>query len=204
MVNRRRRIRKGDDIDESVGLSGWLYTDLMLGLAVVFLGAAVIKLPDVATNDEGEVVVSPTTSTTTTTTIPIKLCTSLFAPDDNRNDELLVTVHKNYKGQDLVDEFKNGLAFLYANLNNQPDVQASGFVFDVETTKIGLVLARAGSDQKGNDTTSQATEARAKLGELMPDIMGEAPGRDSYSTRIDDSLVAMEILPLIELPCGAS
>ena len=44
MVNRRRRTRKGDDVDESVGLSGWLYTDLMLGLAVVFLGATVIKL----------------------------------------------------------------------------------------------------------------------------------------------------------------
>jgi hypothetical protein len=200
MVNRRRRIRKGDDIDESVGLSGWLYTDLMLGLAVVFLGAAVIKLPDLMTNEEGETVVA----STTTTTIPIKLCTSLFAPDDQRNDDLLVKVRTSSEGQQLIDEFKYGLIVLYDNLNSRPDVQESGFVFDVETTKIGLVLARAGSNQSGNDTSSNARETRNKLGQLLPDIMGSAPGRDSYTTRIDESLVGMEILPLIELPCGTS
>ena len=200
MVNRRRRIRKGDDIDESVGLSGWLYTDLMLGLAVVFLGAAVIKLPDLMTNEEGETVVA----STTTTTIPIKLCTSLFAPDDQRNDDLLVKVRTSSEGQQLIDEFKYGLIVLYDNLNSRPDVQESGFVFDVETTKIGLVLARAGSNQSGKDTSSNARETRNKLGQLLPDIMGSAPGRDSYTTKIDESLVGMEILPLIELPCGAS
>ena len=200
MVNRRRTIRKRGTADESVGLSGWLYTDLMLGLAVVFLGAAVIKL---STNDPKDNDASGSTSTTTTT-IPIKLCTSLFAPDDQRNDELLVKVHTNYEGQQLIDEFKYGLTVLYDNLNSRPDVQESGFVFDVETTKIGLVLARAGSSQSGKDTSSNARETRTKLGQLLPDIMGSAPGRDSYTTKIDESLVGMEILPLIELPCGTS
>lgn len=200
MVNRRRRTRKSGTADESVGLSGWLYTDLMLGLAVVFLGAAVIKLPDLMTNEEGETVVA----STTTTTIPIKLCTSLFAPDDQRNDDLLVKVRTSSEGQQLIDEFKYGLIVLYDNLNSRPDVQESGFVFDVETTKIGLVLARAGSNQSGKDTSSNARETRNKLGQLLPDIMGSAPGRDSYTTRIDESLVGMEILPLIELPCGTS
>jgi len=200
MVNRRRRTRKSGTADESVGLSGWLYTDLMLGLAVVFLGAAVIKLPDLMTNEEGETVVA----STTTTTIPIKLCTSLFAPDDQRNDDLLVKVRTSSEGQQLIDEFKYGLIVLYDNLNSRPDVQESGFVFDVETTKIGLVLARAGSNQSGNDTSSNARETRNKLGQLLPDIMGSAPGRDSYTTKIDESLVGMEILPLIELPCGTS
>ena len=200
MVNRRRTIRKRGTADESVGLSGWLYTDLMLGLAVVFLGAAVIKL---STNDPKDNDASGSTSTTTTT-IPIKLCTSLFAPDDQRNDELLVKVHTNYEGQQLIDEFKYGLTVLYDNLNSRPDVQESGFVFDVETTKIGLVLARAGSSQSGKDTSSNARETRTKLGQLLPDIMGSAPGRDSYTIKIDESLVGMEILPLIELPCGTS
>ena len=200
MVNRRRTIRKRGTADESVGLSGWLYTDLMLGLAVVFLGAAVIKL---STNDPKDNDASGSTSTTTTT-IPIKLCTSLFAPDDQRNDELLVKVHTNYEGQQLIDEFKYGLTVLYDNLNSRPDVQESGFVFDVETTKIGLVLARAGSSQSGKDTSPNARETRNKLGQLLPDIMGSAPGRDSYTIKIDESLVGMEILPLIELPCGTS
>ena len=200
MVNRRRTIRKRGTADESVGLSGWLYTDLMLGLAVVFLGAAVIKL---STNDPKDNDASGST-TTTTTTIPIKLCTSLFAPDDQRNDELLVKVHTNYEGQQLIDEFKYGLTVLYDNLNSRPDVQESGFVFDVETTTLGLVLARAGSSQSGKDTSSNARETRTKLGQLLPDIMGSAPGRDSYTIKIDESLVGMEILPLIELPCGTS
>ena len=189
MVNRRRTIRKRGTADESVGLSGWLYTDLMLGLAVVFLGAAVIKL---STNDPKDNDASGST-TTTTTTIPIKLSTSLFAPDDQRNDELLVKVHTNYEGQQLIDEFKYGLTVLYDNLNSRPDVQ-----------EIGLVLARAGSSQSGKDTSSNARETRTKLGQLLPDIMGSAPGRDSYTTKIDESLVGMEILPLIELPCGTS
>ena len=44
MVNRRRKIRQSNDADESVGLSGWLYTDLMLGLAVVLavVGGALV------------------------------------------------------------------------------------------------------------------------------------------------------------------
>ena len=204
MVNRRRRTRKNAEGDDLVGLSGWLYTDLMLGLAVVFLGAAVIKIPDLGKNDEGETVVVSTTTTTTTTTIPIKMCTSLFAPDDQRNDELLVEVHVNYEGQQLIDEFKFGLAVLYANLNDRADVKASGFVFDVETTEIGLVLARAGSNKLGNDTSGNARKTRNKLGQLLPDIMGGAPGRDSYTTKIDGALVGMEILPRIELPCGVS
>jgi hypothetical protein len=93
----------------------------MLGLAVVFLGAAVIKLPDLMTNEEGETVVA----STTTTTIPIKLCTSLFAPDDQRNDDLLVKVRTSSEGQQLIDEFKYGLIVLYDNLNSRQDVQES-------------------------------------------------------------------------------
>ena len=199
MVDRRRRTRENAEGDESVGLSGWLYTDLMLGLAVVFLGAAVIKIPDLGKTDEGETVV-----VSTTTTIPIKMCESLFAPDDARDDEFIVKVHVEYDGQQLVDEFKFGLGVLYANLNDRADVKASGFVFDVETTEIGLVLARAGSNKLGNDTSGNARKTRKKLGQLLPDIMGGAPGRDSYTTKINGALVGMEILPVIELPCAVS
>ena len=84
MVNRRRRTRKGDDVDESVGLSGWLYTDLMLGLAVVFLGATVIKLSVDSPKEDGSTVAT-TTTTTTTTLPPIALCSALYAPEGARD-----------------------------------------------------------------------------------------------------------------------
>ena len=34
-----RRRRSGGEGQDPVGLSGWLYTDLLLGLMIVFLGA---------------------------------------------------------------------------------------------------------------------------------------------------------------------
>ena len=54
-----RRPQPSEPEDEAVNLSGWLYADLLLGLAVVFLGAAFIVVKAV---DE------PATATPTTTT----------------------------------------------------------------------------------------------------------------------------------------
>lgn len=203
MVNRRRRSRKGDDVDESVGLSGWLYTDLMLGLAVVFLGAAVIKLPDVIRNDDGEVVVVATT-TTTTTLPPIELCSALYAPEGKRDDNLLVRVQKDTTSEKKKEEFMSGLQVLYDTLNSKEFFVTNGIVLDIESTKIGLILAQAGWNGIGPSTQSDATKLRGELAVLLPEILKDTPGRDTYGKIVDPAYVAMEILPLIELPCGTS
>ena len=199
MVNRRRRIRKGDDVDESVGLSGWLYTDLMLGLAVVFLGAAVIKLPDVIRNDDGEVVVGTTTSTTTTTTLPPLICNKLVVPPGERDKTVLVEVPKYLKGQELATRFKEGLGALYSFLSTSPGVLEPGAKqLDVNSTQIGLILAISG----GNTNATEAKEVREELYGLLPEIIPVGtPGRDTYSKLYDAGVVMMEVFPISEFPC---
>ena len=203
MVNRRRRIRQANDVDESVGLSGWLYTDLMLGLAVVFLGAAVIKLSVDSPKDDGSTVAT-TTTTTTTTLPPIELCSALYAPEGKRDDQLLVRVQKNTSSEKKKEEFLSGLQVLYETLNSKEFFVTNGIVLDIESTKIGLILAQAGWNGVGPSTVSDATKLRAELALLLPEILKDTPGRDTYGKIADPSVVAMEILPLIELPCGAS
>ena len=199
MVNRRRRIRKSDETDESVGLSGWLYTDLMLGLAVVFLGAAVIKLPDVIRNDDGEVVVGTTTSTTTTTTLPPLICNKLVVPPGERDKTVLVEVPKYLKGQELATRFKEGLGTLYSFLSTAPGVLEPGAKqLDVNSTQIGLILAISG----GNTNATEAKEVREELYGLLPEIIPVGtPGRDTYSKLYDDGVVMMEVFPISEFPC---
>ena len=66
MTHRRRRTER--DEQNPVGLSGWLYTDLLLGLMVVFLATvSVMNLTD-DENDNGSGGASASTTTTTTTT----------------------------------------------------------------------------------------------------------------------------------------
>ena len=59
---RFRRPQPSELEDEAVNLSGWLYADLLLGLAVVFLGAAFIFVKVV---DDQPATATPTTTTTT-------------------------------------------------------------------------------------------------------------------------------------------
>lgn len=203
MVNRRRRIRKGDDVDESVGLSGWLYTDLMLGLAVVFLGATVIKLSIDIPKEDGSTVAT-TTTTTTTTLPPIALCSALYAPEGARDETPLVRVRKAADPATKAREFQEGLQVLYDFLNAKDFFVTNGVVLNVDSTKIGLILAQSGWDGRGEGSNKDATTMRSELAVLLPEILQNTPGRDTYGRNVDSAIVAMEILPLIELPCGAS
>lgn len=57
--------------DEATGFAGWLYADLLLGLAVVFLGAGVITLAGLKSNDDvGRVTGKPLVTTSTSSTVP--------------------------------------------------------------------------------------------------------------------------------------
>jgi len=197
MVNRRRRIRQGNDVDESVGLSGWLYTDLMLGLAVVFLGAAVIKLSVDSPKEDGSSVA--TTTTTTTTTLPPVICSKLVVPPGDRENTILVAVPKYLEGQELVTRFKEGLGTLYSFLSSAPGVLEPGAEqLDVNSTQIGLILAISG----GDTNATEAKQVREELYSLLPEIIPVGtPGRDTYSRKYDSGDVVMEVFPLSEFPC---
>ena len=67
-----RRNRRGQSEYDPVGLAGWLYTDLLLGLMVVFLGSVTFQVvasgSDQDGSQAGSVAGTTTTSTTTTST----------------------------------------------------------------------------------------------------------------------------------------
>jgi hypothetical protein len=199
MIRRRKQQTAAQEQDEAIGLSGWLYTDLMLGLVVVFLGAVVVTIPTFAENAEGEEVI--VTTTTTSTTIPVDLCQYLFVPDSKRDDSLVIFLRKRSTDEELNNEFLNGLRALYENLNARPEVSSKGLNFDVGKTKIGLVLIRSGSNDA--DTTGDGIDMYDRLVRLFPDLMSQTPARFGYSKNIDASEVGIEALPYVERPCGS-
>lgn len=89
MVDRRPPATSDDE--EVTGLAGWLYTDLLLGLAVVFLGAITFTVARAPENDGNGAAPSTsstsTTSTTTTTTIPVP-CRILPPPNEKEKYRL--------------------------------------------------------------------------------------------------------------------
>lgn len=182
-----------------MGLSGWLYTDLMLGLVVVFLGAVVITVPTFAKNEDGDTVI---VTTTTTTTIPVKLCTSLFEPSKERDPSLLLRLRINATDEELVSEFKFQLAYLYSVFNSRLGV-ADG-QFNVDTTKIGFALFQQGKRSDGDNSVDAARDMRVRLSELVPEILGESGARYGNTASEDYGVVVMDLFPLLETPCDAS
>jgi len=183
-----------------MGLSGWLYTDLMLGLVVVFLGAVVITVPTFAKDDDGDMVI--VTTTTTTTTIPLDLCTSLFEPSKERDPNLLLRLRIDLSDEELMSQFKFQLANLYEVFNSRPEV-ADG-QFDIATTKIGFVFFQQGKRSDGDNSVDEAREMRSRLGTLLPEILGESGARYGNTASEDYGIVVIELFPLLETPCDSS
>jgi hypothetical protein len=181
-----------------MGLSGWLYTDLMLGLVVVFLGAVVITVPTFAQDEDGDTVI---VTTTTTTTIPVDLCTSLFEPSKERDPSLLLRLRIDLSDEELVSEFKFQLANLYEVLNSRPEV-AEG-QFNVATTKIGFVLFQQGKRSDGDNSVDKAQDMRFRLSALLPEILGESGARYGNTASEDYGVVVMDLFPLLEIPCDS-
>lgn len=194
MIRRRRRGSTESEHDEAMGLSGWLYTDLMLGLVVVFLGAVVVTAPIMIEDEDGDTVI---VTTTTTTTIPVELCTTLYTPYTERNLDL--TVRYSASDEELKAEFIAGLDSLYAQLNARPENVEAGVRFDSSATKIGMVLAL--SSNVDGENKRVAVETRERLFQLLPQIFDNTAFRDSYTTGVGGSQVAFEVFPLIEYPC---
>lgn len=141
MNGRRIRARRGED--ETVGLAGWLYTDLMLGLAVVFLGTigftAATKPDESATPTTTTSTSVPVTTTSTippTTTLP-QPCTLRPEPvkEDNRiklsgssetsPDEFELKVVELLNARSLPADTRIGFALFFGGGANSDQGQAS-------------------------------------------------------------------------------
>ena len=163
--SRRRRATSArlDDGDETVGLAGWMYTDMLLGLVVVFLGSISVVVPMIVLANEpgGELATTTTTTTTTattttTTTAPVPLCTTLYtspAGQSEKKDGIWIEIPNNLRGEQLKAKFKEDLESEYAAETGIEGLSIKG---------IGLLLGYG-----GYNTNSEVPQAGASRSTAM-------------------------------------
>lgn len=216
-----RRSRAGNDGggDETVGLAGWMYTDLLLGLAVVFLGSIgfVLAGRDAAAVDPeglGPTIASTTstsstssTSTTTTTTLPPEECTILYAPAELPRDGFYITVNGSQPDADLAADFREAVEERLSIENEQLRLVNSSlreFVFDTLEVGIMIVTGAAPSDSpSGREEGRQLARSTAnRLRDLFPEQFGRAAVRVQNALNRPRGQVETEIFPTITDYCS--
>lgn len=199
--------------DELTGLAGWLYTDLMLGLVVIFLGASVISLPALIGPDASPIPpeVNDSVVTTTTTEPPVPLCRSLYSSPGvkAREDGIWIVMRMT---SPVTDAVANEFLGLFQGQIDEEAAKDPGSVLagrQASETHIGLVIASGGASST-QDVGPALGEARAfveGLRRLLPGILAES---DSYSEAIvrpggtqtiQKGYVGMDIFPYVEAPC---
>lgn len=203
MARRRHRHAAAEhEPDDSVGLAGWLYTDLLLGLAVIFLGSIAVIIPAAA--DDGDSSATTTTTTEvieTTTTLPVRLCTSLYVPAQEERGGIYIELPSSLYGQGLVDAFRQKLQEQLDEENAKPEM--AGRPLRIEELKYGLVIAKGGaaSNASGPNAVTQARELVDRLNLGLNGLFNDTPRRYGFTTKERAGYVYLEVLPLVESEC---
>ena len=144
MTGRSRRHSPPLEQDDDAGLAGWLYTDLLLGLAVVFLAGTTFFVPKLLDDDKPA---EAGTVTTTTTTIPVDLCTSLYAADGSQEDKtrgIWFTIERDRQSpENMAAEFDSKLRQQIDD-ENFSRIQQGLPAINYEGLRIGLMLVYGG------------------------------------------------------------
>lgn len=210
---RHRRSTRGhlDDGDETVGLAGWMYTDMLLGLVVVFLGSISVVIPArvLGSNSDGEIATVLTT-TTTTTTIPVPtttvdevaLCPRLYRSSDavEPEDGIYIILSEDLAGSELGAEFDKQLE---EELNEELGFQQ--FLGNNPSPQIGLALASGSYDPPGEEAgvgQARATKLLDNLVAERSEIFESSIRREAGRRAIDRGFVGIEIFPIIQAPCS--
>lgn len=176
----RFRQRANDEVDDTPGLAGWLYTDLLLGLAVVFLGA--VSFTAVKAEEEPASTTSSTTSTTTstsTTLVPPDPCTLLTDQEGNPN-RIRLTFGL---GDRLGEEFDRQLN----------DIVRSNLLPD--GTRIGMALVFGGGSSESS--AKQLAERMAEqLTTLRPAVLDTAVFRYFWDNGMSTNSVNIDVFLL--------
>lgn len=214
--SRRRsavRARMEDD-DETVGLAGWMYTDMLLGLVVVFLGSISIVIPVRALvdepDDEGTAVVATTTSTTTTTapiatttTVEVAQCPRLFISEagrENPQNGIWVEFPNTLRGPELGSSFDLQLA---QQLAEEPGLQQS--LAANPRPPIGLAIGAGWYDASREDPGAGEDRAKALLDRLVIERGGDFEStilRPGGRRGVRPGYVGIEIYPIVVGPCS--
>jgi hypothetical protein len=212
-MGRIKRNLNVEDTGDDAGLAGWLYTDLLLGLAVVFLAGTAFVVPQLTKDevDADSVSAESTTSTSTTTTIPVEYCTSLYSVDgaDQKEEGIWVVVNKSSNSDAVVDQFELGLR---AELEAEnPTLVSQGKIpWDFSNLKIGLLLVYGGfpgdrdANWGANDAERVLNGIRTSRIRSLFDGNSEFPKsiQRSFGTRsVGANQVGFDVYPYIESPC---
>jgi len=211
-MGRLKRSTRDSSSEDDAGLAGWLYTDLLLGLAVVFLAGTAFVVPALSSDEEDvdAVPTSSTSSTTTTTTIPVEYCTSLYSVDNATEKEqgIWVVVTKSSNSENVVQQFEDGLIKELSDESLALIAQGKP-LFEVADGKIGLMIAYGGfaGDQPSigardaQRAFNQINESRLRYLFAENAEFAESVQRFFGTKSVRDNQVGFEIFPYIESPC---
>ena len=216
---RLKGFRDSELTQDDAGLAGWLYTDLLLGLAVVFLAGTSFFVPKIIAEDKPDDQTTDnrplveTTTTTTTTTIPVDLCTSLYTVDgaEDKEQGIWILIDRNQSQEAIVDQFLSSLRFELGQENAA--LEASGkSPFDVESLRVGLMLVYGGYVSGGDPNEGQLAARGLFENELQPSNLSYLFAADNrfpasiqrfFGTRkgVGEDQVGFDVFPYIESPC---
>ena len=211
-MGRLKRSTRDSASEDDAGLAGWLYTDLLLGLAVVFLAGTAFVVPALSADEEPDdaVPTSSTSSTTTTTTIPVEYCTSLYSVDGASDKEqgIWVVVDKSSDAENVVNDFEQGLIRELSDESLALIAQGKP-LFELDEAKIGFMIAYGGyagdqPSQGANDAQrafNQIRESRLRYLFAENDEFSESIQRYIGTKSVRSNEVGFEIFPYIESPC---
>ena len=213
-MTRRKSSFRRQNSDEASGLAGWMYTDLLLGLAVVFLGSiGVVVLaasdppqdPGVETlTAEGETNVEnesegvSTSSTSSTSTVPIEMCSVLYKPSENSDDGLKVEIPGRPSAEGMAQDFQKQMLERLEDANETLPDNVEPFRFrDVD---IAIALLYHGP-KDGNWGNVESERIFGELKAAFPDQFRDSVGRYMKITS-GQVRTTIEVFLVYERPCN--
>lgn len=180
---------KGDR-PSPVGLSGWLYTDLLLGLAVVFLAMVPVTMGTPEPEPSEEIVSTPTptpTPTETEATEPQLAACRGLSPED---EIVRVAISADLPDEDLRATFEGMAAEGLQRVGHPADADF-GFL---------IAFGQGPSSQLGA-ARERARVMSERLRSLLPDRFENAAVRAYWSGGTSTPVVELELFPWIDT-CG--
>ncbi|CAB4887861.1 unannotated protein [freshwater metagenome] len=176
----RLRHRPDAPDDDPTGLAGWLYTDLMLGLVVVFLGSVTFMT---ARAPDPPAIAEPAATTTTTTTTTTTVAGPPPDPCSLQTDKHRIRLSINASDPAVVDSFNSQLNEI---------ILASGLPAD---TRVGFSVVFGG----GNDETAATALANRFFQRLLmiaPDRFGAQLSLAFFNTGLSTDRADIDVFLL--------
>ena len=198
-----------------------MYTDLLLGLAVVFLGSIGVVVatstdesPPAVAADDGDsepaeaggkpttstTSTSTSTSTTTSTTVPLETCQVLYEPAEDPEEAFLVRIYGRPDADDFAAQFRREISDRLYRENRLRTDGGERFYFD--TINVALVIVYHGpSGVPGPKTDTEiAEQIYADLKASFPRQFANAVPRTGKRTS-GKLQTSIEIFINYERPC---